>query len=683
MTPTFGHEAFLTTLHQRIEAFRSYLTALSGESTGADPVLRSAIDSFIEYTEKLEDQSRQLIVGELDLISTLQPYLIHLRKVEKVADQLFSRGHAVAVPRSLRSAATRELRQLGLDNRRPVIVIGPPQNFETFITDLRDYMFSILDLVETRPSSQVLAMICLPYLEGTQALWQPVTMGHELAHLAESDRNIVANIGSGAWITRDVVDQLDDERLPIWFDASLDIVEEVREVLKNWVREVVCDLHTVRRFGPAGFAAIAEFLSSIGALYNTSTSHPPGSFRIYCMRRLLGEEPGAYAGVIETWQEFESDLLGEPERELPAVLAGCIRDHFQLIRRAAESLTDAEYDWRGRQAIAVDLSKNLIEYIPVVDSSVPENGRARQEDLLNAGWLARVHHERKIPRDERSRALVMLDRAISKSLSDLDFLSLWDDAGTALAEDQDADSPGDDFAPSESGLLYGPVLDPSPLVATGALPADEIMRRLRSSVPVDGTPVAPIIVTPFFTTAAQGAALDVRLSTKFIIFRRAGTPMFDSLDPTQDPREMQELVEKDWAGQFILHPLELVLAATHEYISMPPDLTAQVITRSSHGRLGLLSATAVQVHPYFRGCLTLELVNLGQMPLALTPGERIAQLVFYPVHPAPSEPSRKYDYPTGPQFSRVHHDRDLKRLRTMRHLRRTTMPHAWARADDA
>ncbi|MEI8406735.1 MULTISPECIES: dCTP deaminase [unclassified Kribbella] len=675
MAPSFGHEAYLTTLHQRIEAFRSYLTALSGEISGADPVLRSAIDSFIEYTEKLEDQSNQLIIGDVDLFSALQPYLIHLRNVEKVADQLFSRGHAVAVPRSLRSAATRELRQLGLDNRRPVIVIGPPQNFETFITDLRDYMFSILDLVEVRPSSEVLAMICLPYLEGTQALWQPVTMGHELAHLAESEHSVVASLDSDTWITREMVDDIDFERLPTWLDASLDIVQEVREVLKSWIREVVCDLHTIRRFGPAGFAAIAEFLSSIGALYNVSVSHPPGSFRIYCMCRLLGEDLGAYVDVVGTWREFESDLLEEPERELPAILSSCIRDHFDLIKSAAESLTSATYDWRGRQEIAVELSKSLIEYIPAVDSGDPENGRARQEDLLNAGWLARVHHERKIPRQVRSRALVMLDRVISKSLSDLDFLSLWDEAGTALAEDQGADNPGEDFASSESGLSYGPVLDQSPPVATGALPADEIMRRLRPSVPIEATPVAPIIVTPFFTAAAQGAALDLRLSTKFIIFRRAGTPMFDSLDPDQDPREMQELVEKDWAGQFILHPLELVLAATHEYISMPPDLTAQVITRSSHGRLGLLSATAVQVHPYFRGCLTLELVNLGQMPLALTPGERIAQLVFYPVKPAPSEPSRKYDYPTGPQFSRVRHDRDLNRLRTMRNLRRTTMPY--------
>lgn len=92
---------------------------------------------------------------------------------------------------------------------------------------------------------------------------------------------------------------------------------------------------------------------------------------------------------------------------------------------------------------------------------------------------------------------------------------------------------------------------------------------------------------------------------------------------------MQSLIRKGWGESFYLHPGELVLAATLEYIVMPADLTAQVITRSSYGRLGLLSATAVQVHPDFHGCLTLELVNLGEMPLAITPGERVAQLMFF------------------------------------------------------
>jgi deoxycytidine triphosphate deaminase len=107
-----------------------------------------------------------------------------------------------------------------------------------------------------------------------------------------------------------------------------------------------------------------------------------------------------------------------------------------------------------------------------------------------------------------------------------------------------------------------------------------------------------------------------------------------------------------------------VLAATLEYVVLPGDLGAQVITRSSYGRLGLITATAIQIHPLFRGCLTLELVNLGALPISLYPGERVAQLVLSVATPpliGTLEP--KYDCATRPEFSRVRKDRDAGILR--------------------
>ncbi|MCF6378175.1 dCTP deaminase [Nocardioides KLBMP 9356] len=163
--------------------------------------------------------------------------------------------------------------------------------------------------------------------------------------------------------------------------------------------------------------------------------------------------------------------------------------------------------------------------------------------------------------------------------------------------------------------------------------------------------------------------MDVRLGREFITFQRTSTESFSAMRLDQEPREMQVAVEKDWGGAFVLHPGQLVLASTLEYLRLPGDLTAQVITRSSYGRLGLLSATAVQVQPRFVGCLTLELANLGQMPLTLVPGERIAQLVFTRAHPASGPVPSKYELPTGPQFSRVRQDPDLAVLRSMERFR--------------
>ena len=52
--------------------------------------------------------------------------------------------------------------------------------------------------------------------------------------------------------------------------------------------------------------------------------------------------------------------------------------------------------------------------------------------------------------------------------------------------------------------------------------------------------------------------------------------------------------------------------------------------RSSLARCGLNIATATTVHPHFTGCLTLELANMGEVPLA-RPGMLICQLVFFQV----------------------------------------------------
>ena len=49
------------------------------------------------------------------------------------------------------------------------------------------------------------------------------------------------------------------------------------------------------------------------------------------------------------------------------------------------------------------------------------------------------------------------------------------------------------------------------------------------------------------------------------------------------------------------------------------------------GRLGVVVATAIGIQPGFRGIITLELGNLGDVPLILRPGRTIAQIFFHTV----------------------------------------------------
>src|SRR6185503_2887884 len=82
---------------------------------------------------------------------------------------------------------------------------------------------------------------------------------------------------------------------------------------------------------------------------------------------------------------------------------------------------------------------------------------------------------------------------------------------------------------------------------------------------------------------------------------------------------------------FILHPRSFVLGVTLEWLRLPSNLGGYVTGRSSWGRRGLVIATATGVHPGFTGCLTLELANLGDIPIAIRPGMTIGQLFVHTV----------------------------------------------------
>jgi len=80
-----------------------------------------------------------------------------------------------------------------------------------------------------------------------------------------------------------------------------------------------------------------------------------------------------------------------------------------------------------------------------------------------------------------------------------------------------------------------------------------------------------------------------------------------------------------------------------KWVHLPKNLTAFVIGKSSWGRDGLIIATAIGVHPNFSGMLTLEISNVGEIPIYLYPGLAIAQLFLASVEPgrevAAPEPS--------------------------------------------
>jgi dCTP deaminase len=175
-----------------------------------------------------------------------------------------------------------------------------------------------------------------------------------------------------------------------------------------------------------------------------------------------------------------------------------------------------------------------------------------------------------------------------------------------------------------------------------------------------------LVITPILDPDEQihQGSVDLRLSTTFILTQKTAFPMMDATQGEQTLKEeiqrYQFRVSKRPHEQFILHPQQLVLGGTLEYLAFPPGIGGYVLSRSSWGRLGLIIATATFVNPGFKGCLTLELLNLGEVPLVLYPGIRVAQLVLHTVCGKPGIHKSRYQFPTEPEFSRVYEDEELE-----------------------
>lgn len=169
------------------------------------------------------------------------------------------------------------------------------------------------------------------------------------------------------------------------------------------------------------------------------------------------------------------------------------------------------------------------------------------------------------------------------------------------------------------------------------LKADKLAALLNSSEK-DEDPFSIVPSPPDIELLAKSgaASIDLRLGTWFVSLRQGrrshlrvdegGAPLGGSISRTH---------YVPLGSEYFLHPRNFVLGTVLEWIRIPKVLAAYVIGKSSWGRRGLIIATATGVHPGFKGCLTLELANVGEIPIAIRPGMLICQLF---VHTVESEP---------------------------------------------
>ena len=133
---------------------------------------------------------------------------------------------------------------------------------------------------------------------------------------------------------------------------------------------------------------------------------------------------------------------------------------------------------------------------------------------------------------------------------------------------------------------------------------------------------------PDFKTQLGSCSIDLRLGDTFRVFEYTKCPFIDTKDKFLTTKITQKIKVKNGEA-FIMHPGEFVLAQTQENLELPDNLIGRLEGRSSLGRLGIVvHSTASIFDAGWRGKPTMELGNLGKMPVALYPGMRICAFTF-------------------------------------------------------
>ena len=179
-----------------------------------------------------------------------------------------------------------------------------------------------------------------------------------------------------------------------------------------------------------------------------------------------------------------------------------------------------------------------------------------------------------------------------------------------------------------------------------------------------------LFIDPLLETSQIGSVtVDLRLGYDFLVSILTRKPSIEtSIDPDSPHRAIGSYFQetrRELGEKFVLYPHQVVLCTSLEYVSLPHNVYADILSRSSYTRLGVPLNTMVQ--PGFRGCVPLELFNHGNSPVELVVGSRICQARFFEIDATVGYVGntcpRKYFGHVRPIVSGADKDHEMEKLR--------------------
>lgn len=138
---------------------------------------------------------------------------------------------------------------------------------------------------------------------------------------------------------------------------------------------------------------------------------------------------------------------------------------------------------------------------------------------------------------------------------------------------------------------------------------------------------------PVISYGISSYGYDIRLSPKeFLVFRHIPGTIVDPKNFNPRNLEAVELHHDQNGNYFILPGNSYGLGVSLETITMPPNVTAICLGKSTYARVGLI-ANITPLEASWKGAITLEFSNSSHADVKVYANEGICQLLFFEGEP--------------------------------------------------
>jgi dCTP deaminase len=449
--------------------------------------------------------------------------------------------------------------------------------------------------------------------------------------------------------------------------------EPIATMIQRWAPEIFADLFSIRMFGPAAILSAVEFVTPIYQGLDTiiESNHPSFRIRLHILLneykrwynqdslsqnlpieienepiiKVLDEELGYLTELVKlpiNGPRFSDSLSILPEDRAilnlfyPFIIKKTL-EVADLLARAIDEIVEQHKDCflspKDFQLIFQGIRDLRLLLPPIFYNDAGDEISLDKEKkylalVVNAGWLNWLSNRKVTSRialpdySKWKEKFAEINILLLKSIENFEVQRWFNDRsryGTKHGvRDSNLNNP--------IKLTEHDTLDQaSPL--GGILSNKELEKKLRAR---------QLKIRPLLDIESQigTCSVDLRLSNEFIVIKHPAITKLDPIDLAgySNDTQYQSKIYLPYGKPFTLHPGQFALGSTLEYIAMPEDVMGLVLNRASWSRLGLVIASTYKVIPSFKGCITLELTNLSNVPILLYPCSRICQIIFSTIH---------------------------------------------------